>query len=221
MNMSAPWERQRPPEYYSASDFEKLQWVAGIPARFWNTAVSSIRPAAFQWATKQPGRTRGGSSKDEVTRVTTATQQSYLTARLEQPELLDENRLVVMTSWPTDEHALAAASLLATALIRRSVEQVTVARVRLDDIQEYEKCLSLKRDFYPTPPKFLAIHNLTPNTSRERLSLLRDLLNSNEGSYRVVVVAADNPFKFARESLYMEPDEVYHFEGRPKKKMII
>ncbi len=220
--MSAPWERQRPPEYHSASDFEKLQWVAGIPARFWNTAVSSVRPAAFQWTTKKsPDRVRGGSAKDETTRVTAALQKQYLTARLEEPDLLESNRLVVMTSSPTDEHALAAASLLATALIRRAVEQVTLARVRLDDIQEYEKCLLLKRDFYPTPPKFLAIHNLTPNTSRERLSLLRDLLSSNEGSYRVVVATADNPFKFARESLFMEPDEVYHFEGRPKKKMII
>lgn len=209
--MSAPWERQRPPEYYTASDFEKLQWVAGIPARFWNTAVSSVRPKSFKFE----------DSSDEMVQVSAALQKQYLTARLEQPDLLESNRLVVMTSSPTDEHALAAASLLATALIRRSVEQMTIARVRLDDIQEYEKCLSLKRDFYPTPPKFLAIHNLTPNTSRERLSLVRDLLSSNEGSYRVVVAAADNPFKFARELLFMEPDEVYHFEGRPKKKMII
>ena len=209
--MSAPWERQRPPEYYSASDFEKLQWVAGIPARLWNTAVSSVRPKSFKFE----------DSSDEMVQVSAALQKQYLAARLEQPDLLESNRLVVMTSSPTDEHALAAASLLATALLRRSVEQMTIARVRLDDIQEYEKCLSLKRDFYPTPPKFLAIHNLTPNTSRERLSLLRDLLRSNEGSYRVVVAAADSPFKFSREFLFMEPDEVYHFEGRPKKKMII
>ena len=209
--MSAPWKRQRPPEYYAASDFEKLQWVAGIPARFWNTAVSSVQPKSFKFA----------DSSSKMVQVSAALQKQYLTARLEQPDLLEANRLVVMTSSPTDEHALAAVSLLATALIRRAMEQVTIARVRLDDIQEYEKCLSLKRDFYPTPPKFLAIHNLTPNTSRERLSLLRDLLNSNEGSYRVVVAAADNPFKFARESLFMEPDEVYHFEGRPKKKMVI
>ncbi len=209
--MSAPWKRQRPPEYYSASDFEKLQWVAGIPERFWNTAVSSVRPKSFKFE----------DNSNEMVQVSAALQKQYLTARLEQPDLLESNRLVVMTSSPTDEHALAAASLLATALIRRSVEQITIARVRLDDIQEYEKCLSLKRDFYPTSPKFLAIHNLTPNTSRERLSLLRDLLSSNEGSYRVVVAAADNPFKFARESLFMEPDEVYHFAGRPKKKMVI
>lgn len=209
--MSAPWERQRPPEYYSASDFEKLQWVAGIPARFWNTAVSSIRPKSFKYESKVEG----------LENVTSATQQSYLTARLEQPELLDASRLVVMTSSPTDEHALAAASLLATVLIRKAAESLTIPRARVDDIQEYEKCLELQREFYPTQPKFLAIYNLTPNTSRERLSLVRDLLNKNEGIYRVVVAAADNPFQFARECLYMEPQEVYHFEGRPKKKIVI
>lgn len=210
--MSAPWERQRPPEYHSASDFEKQQWVAGIPARFWNTPVSSIRPKSFKFE---------GAGAVEMMQVSAALQKKYLTARLEQPELLEANRLVVMTSSPTDDHALAAASLLATALIRRAMEQVKIARVRLDDIQEYEKCLSLKREFYPTPPKFLAIYNLTPNSSRERLSLARDLMSSNEGIYRVVVAASESPFKFARESLYMEPDEVYHFEGRPKKKMVI
>jgi hypothetical protein len=134
---------------------------------------------------------------------------------------LDASRLVVMTSSPTDEHALAAVSLLATSLIRRAAESITIPRARVDDIQEYEKCVELKRDFYPTPPSFLAIYNLTPNTSRERLSLVRDLLNKNEGIYRVVVAAAKNPFQFARECLYMEPQEVYHFEGRPKKKMVI
>jgi hypothetical protein len=126
-----------------------------------------------------------------------------------------------MTSNPTDEHALAAASLFATALVRRAAESQTIARARVDDIQEYEKCLSLKREFYQTRPTFLAIYNLTPNTSRERLSLVRDLMNSNEGIYRVVVAAADNPFEFARKCLYMEPQEVYHFEGRPRKKLVI
>lgn len=208
--MSAPWERQRPPEYYSASDFEKQQWVAGIPARFWNTSVSSVRPKSFKYA-----------GVDGMENVTAVTQQNYLTARLEQPELLEANRLVVMTSSPADEHAIAAVSLLATALILRAKESATISRVRVDDIQEYEKCLNLGCEFYPTPPKFLAIYNLTPNTSRERLSLVRDLLNKNEGIYRVVVAAAENPFQFARECLYMEPQEVYHFEGRPKKKMVI
>ena len=211
--MSAPWKRQKPPEYHSASDFEKQQWVAGIPARFWNTPVSSIRPATFKYEAKKKG--------DALERVPAATQQKYLTARLEQPDLLDASRLVVMTSSPTDEHALAAASLLATSLIRKAAEALTIPRARVDDIQEYEKCLQLKREFYPTPPRFLAIYNLTPNTSRERLSLVRDLLNENEGIYRVVVAAAENPFQFARECLYMEPQEVYHFEGRPKKKIVI
>lgn len=207
--MSAPWERQRPPEYYSASDFEKQQWVAGIPARFWNTSMSSVRPKSFKYA-----------SVDGMENVTAITQQNYLTARLKQPELLDSSRLVVMTSSPTDEHALAAVSLLATALIRRAAESLTIPRARVDDIQEYEKCLELNRDFYPTAPTFLAIHNLTPNSSRERLSLVRDLLNKNEGIYRVVIAAAENPFQFARECLYMEPQEVYHFEGRPKKMVL-
>ncbi len=214
--MSAPWERQRPPEYYSASDFEKLQWVAGIPERFWNTAVSSVRPKTFKY---EQGKSY--TADDAIEQVTAATQQSYLTARLEQPSLLDSNRLVVMTSSPTDEHALAAVCLMATALIRRAAETVSVPRARVDDIQEYEKCVALNRDFYPTAPTFLAIHNLTPNTSKERLSLVRDLMRRYDGIYRVVVAAAENPFDFARKSLYMEPQEVYHFEGRPKKKMVI
>lgn len=209
--MSAPWNRQKPPEYHTASDFEKLQWVAGIPSRFWNTALTSIRPKGF----------KVDEGSKEMVQVTAALQTKYLTARIEDTALMDANRVVVMTSSPTDEHALAAACILATAKIRHAFDNMKIADVRVDDIQEYEKCISLKRDFYPRKPKFLALYNLNPNTSRERLSLVRDLVNNAEGAYRVVVATADDPFEFARKSLYMEPQEVYHFEGRPKKKMVI
>jgi hypothetical protein len=210
MTMSAPWERQKPSEYYTASDFEKLQWVAGLPARFWNTALSSIRPKGLKI-----------KEDKEIVNISAALQTQYLAARIEQPGLMNANRLVVMTSSPTDEHALAAACMLATAAIRRAFDERTVSKIRVDDIQEYEKCLSLKREFYTIAPKLLVIHNLNPNTSRERLSLVRDLLNANEGVYRVVVAAAESPFEFAQKSLYMEPNEVYHFEGRPKKRLVI
>lgn len=208
--MSAPWERQRPPEYHSASDFERQQWVAGIPSRFWNTALTSIRPKSF--------KVEEGS--DEMVQVSAALQTKYLTARIDDPDLMDANRVVVMTSSPTDEHALAAACILATAKIRAAFP-LKIADVRVDDIQDYEKCIAYKRDFYPRKPKFLCLYNLNPNTSRERLSLVRDLVNNAEGAYRVVVASADDPFEFARKSLYMEPQEVYHFEGRPKKKLVI
>ena len=206
-----PWERRKPPEYYTASDFEKLQWVAGIPARFWNTALTSIRPKSLNL---EP-------TPDEIMKVSAALQTKYLTARIEQPELMEANRLVVMTSSPTDEHALAAACLLATAALRKTVEENRVPKVRVDDIQEYEKSLALKRDFYTLQPDLLILHNLNPNSCRERLSLVRDLLNSNEGVYRIVVATAENPMEFAQRSLYAEPHEVYHFEGRPKKKLVI
>jgi hypothetical protein len=153
--------------------------------------------------------------------VSAALQTKYLTARIEQPELMVANRLVVMTSSPTDEHALAAACLLATAAIRRAKEETSIARVRVDDIQDYEKSIALKREFYAIEPDLLVLYNLNPNSSRERLSLARDLLGSNEGMYRIVVAAADNPLEFAQRSIYMEPHEVYHFEGRPKKKIVI
>jgi hypothetical protein len=210
MNMRAPWERPKSSEYHKASDFEKQQWVAGIPSRFWGTAASSIRPKTFKY-----------EGKGEMTNVPAATQQTYLTARIEQPDLMASNRLVIMTSSPTDEHALAAAALLATAAIKKAMYETKIPRVRFDDIQDYERCLSLKLDFYTVDPEILILHNLNDNSSRERLSLARDLMNSNEGVYRVIVAAADNPFQFAREVLYVEPQEVYHFAGRPKKKIMI
>jgi hypothetical protein len=206
-----PWERRKPPEYHKASDFEKLQWVAGIPARFWNTALSSIRPKGL----------KVDNGDDGMVNVSAALQTKYLTARIEQPELMVANRLVVMTSSPTDEHALAAACLLATAAIRRADEETSIARVRVDDIQDYEKSIALERDFYTIQPDLLVLYNLNPNSSRERLSLARDLLGSNEGVYRIVVATADNPMEFAQQSLYLEPHEVYRFEGRPKKKLVI
>ena len=209
--MRAPWERRKSSEYHKASDFEKQQWVAGIPARFWNISASSIRPKSFKYE---------GKGEEDMTSVTASTQQKYLTARIEQPELLSANRLVVMTSSPTDEHALSAAALMATAVIRNTWP-TRISRVRVDDIQDYERCLSMDRPFYNIDPELLILYNFNPNSSKARLSLARDLLNGNEGVYRVIVAAADNPFQFARECLYMEPQEVYHFEGKPKKTMKI
>jgi hypothetical protein len=134
---------------------------------------------------------------------------------------MDADRLVIMTASPTDEHALAAACLLATTIIARAQSELRISGVRVDDIQDYEKCISMGREFYSREPEVLVLYNFSPNSSRPRLSLAKDLLNAREGTYRIIVAAADNPFQFARESLYMEPHEVYHFEGRPKKKLVI
>jgi hypothetical protein len=89
--------------------------------------------------------------------------------------------------------------------------------VRVDDIQDYEQCRRINKSFYSGEPDIAVLYNVDPNSSRERLSLIKDLLVHLEGSYRIVVAAADNPFQFARELLHMEPGEVYHFEGKPRK----
>jgi hypothetical protein len=204
--MRGPWERIKPQAYYSASDFEKVLWACGIPNRFWNTREESIQPSAFKYGS--------GKSRESLS---ASIQSKYLKARLKDPELMRANRFVCITSSPSDDYALSAACLLATATVSKAWKAGTLPRVRVDDIQDYEKSLELKRDFYSASPELLILYNLSPVSSSSRLSLARDLMNSFEGTYRVVVAAAENPFKFARESLYMEPHEVYHFEGKPQK----
>jgi hypothetical protein len=187
-----------------------MLWACGIPNRFWNIRKESIQPAAFKY----------GSGKS-AENLSVAIQSKYLKARFADPELMRANRFVCITSCPSDDYALAAASCLAAAAISKGWKEGTVSRVRVDDIQDYEKSLALKRDFYSATPDLLVLYNLSPVSSPSRLSLARDLVNSFEGAYRIVVAAAENPFKFARESLYMEPHEVYHFEGKPQKVLQI
>lgn len=201
-----PWNRQKPAEYYAASAFEKLQWACGIPHRFWNTKLSSIHPSAATYEFQG------------VVRVSPTEQLQYLTERIKNPELLESNRLACFTSVPTDEHALAAACLLASAYIQQEYLAERAVRVRVDDIQDYEKCRKLGREFYSTDPDVVILYNLNDNSSQERLSLASDLLKREfEGVYRAVVATSECPLKFAKEKLYLEPQEVYHFEGRPRK----
>ena len=201
-----PWNRQKPPEYYSASGFEKMQWACGIPSRFWNTKLSSIHPVIAKYEFK--GKPEHVKASDQI---------RYLTERINNPELLDTNRLACFTSFPTDEHALAAACLLATAYITQAWNADQAVRVRVDDIQEYEKCRAIEKEFYATDPNVVILYNLNDNSSRKRLSLASDLLKDFEGIYRAVVGTSESPLKFAKEKLFLEPQEVYHFEGKPRK----
>jgi len=85
------------------------------------------------------------------------------------------------------------------------------------DIQDYEASLADDIEFFSTTPEMLLIHNLNEDSSKERIRAARDLLRSQEEIYRVAIVASDNPLKFAREFLRLEPQEVYQFEGKPRK----
>ncbi len=107
-----PWDRIKPPEYHTASDFDKMKWACGIPSRFWSVKLNQIRPAA---ATYELG--------DHIERISAAVQTKYLKERVTNPTLLDSNRLVCFASSPTDEHALAAACLLASAYIEAIIAQ--------------------------------------------------------------------------------------------------
>jgi hypothetical protein len=203
-----PWKRQKPPEYWAASHFEKMQWACGIPSRFWNTKQTSIHPSVAKYQFKD----------DPPIHIGAREQHKYLTERYDNPELLDVNRLACFSSIPTDEHALAAACLLATQYIAQGWNAHRAIRVRVDDIADYEKSKTLGREFYSSDPDVVVLYNLNANSSRERLQLAGDLLkNDFEGIYRAVVVTGDSPLKFAKEKMFLEPQEVYHFEGKPRK----
>ncbi len=201
-----PWERRKTEEYHKGSDWDKVQWACGIPSRFWNIKPAFINPSAFQYEAKE-GRERTPAN----------IQIEYLTERQTNPELLKAERLVVFSSSPSDEHALAAACLLGRGLAAQQWEAHEQIKVRIDDIQDYEQAKRLSLPFYSGDPDMLLLHNLNENTPRDRLSLVRDVLLRYNGSYRGVVCACENPLKFAREFLHIEPQEFYHFEGRPQK----
>ena len=199
------WERRKPPEYYQASDFEKLQWACGVPQRFWSTRVNSIHPATITY-----------ERKGNIERFTASLQKKHLDAHLDAPDVLP-NHFAVFSSCPSDEHALSAACVLATARIEHAWQNEYPAKVRIDNVQEYEKAREFKMEFYSTSPDLVMLYNLNDNTSHSRLQLVRDLMESEEGIYRAVVVCSENPLQFAREKLYKEPQEIYHFEGRPRR----
>lgn len=199
-----PWERLKPPEYHSACDYDKVQWACGIPPRHWNVQLDSL---SFAAATYENG--------GEMARIAPTTQKEYFIARVaEAKTLLKKNRFVCITSSPTDEQGLAAACLLAASYIEKEWEAEAPVRVRVDDIQDYEQALKLGKAFYTSRPEVLFIHNINENSSKERLSLVRDLMLNFEGCYRGVVAAHKSPLVFARDFLKMEPAEVYHFTGK-------
>jgi len=207
MSRNQPWRRRNKPlEYHQASDYEKLLWACGIPSRYWNVALSSLRPVGFTY-----------ESSNGIEHISASTQTEYLKERISNPELLQSNRFVCVASCPSDEHAMAAASLLACAAIKDGHENGDVVKVRMLDIQDYEASLADDIEFFSTTPEMLLIHNLNEDSSKERIGAARDLLRSQEEIYRIAVVASDNPLKFAREFLRLEPQEVYQFEGKPRK----
>ena len=211
--MSRLWKRYKPAEYYSASDFEKFQWACGIPSKFWNASKSSIHFASAKF-----------EHKGAINQIPKQTQRKYYEERFNNPEMLLENRFSCFTSFPTDDHAMAAACVLANKLASYiwTSDDLSDAKgilIRVIDIQEYEKCMKYDKEFYSTAPDMLILYNLNDNTSRERLSMVVDLLRQFEGKYRAVIAASESPLEFARKRLYYEPQEVYHFEGDARRVM--
>ncbi len=200
--------RTRPPEYYAASDIEKLQWACGIPSRYWSVGADALRPVSYQYM-----------FRGKPQRFSAADQEEYLKARIEEPELLRKNRFVCITSYPTDTHAMSAGCLLAYKAIQAREEAKEVVKVRVVDIQDYEQGRKDDEKFFSVQPEMIVVYNLSEDTPKERLTLVRDLLLSLEGIYRVVVASSENPLKFAREFLHIEPQEAYHFEGKARRVM--
>ena len=200
------WERIKPPEYYSATDFEKAQWACGIPPRYWDSGLTSIYPAPAVY-----------SFQGKRERIAPAIQSLYLKDRVENPELLNDNTFACFSSIPTDEHAMAAVCALANAYLAKAWEADQPLKVRIDDIQDYEDSLKTGKIFYPVIPDILVLHNLDDNSSKERLSLVKDVIKRFEGKYRAVVASSPSPLGFARDKLFCEPQEVYFFSGLPRK----
>lgn len=200
------WERIKPPEYYSATDFERAQWACGVPPRYWDSKLSSINPASAVY-----------SFKGKRERIAPTVQNQYLKDRVENPEILKSNRFACLSSSPTDEHAMAAACALVNAYVAKAWEADLPLKVRVDDVQDYEECLKVGKVFYSVTPDILVLYNLDDNSSKERLSLVKDVIKRFEGIYRAVVATSDSPLGFARNKLYCEPQEVYYFEGLPRK----
>lgn len=205
-----PWNRIKPPEYHasSTSDFERMQWACGIPPRHWSVQLDSLSFAKAEY-----------EGKKEVDLISSKIQEDYFKERMADPELLCMNRFVCITSHPSDEQALAAACLLATAYIEDAWNSGGAIKCRVDDIQDYEQCVRLDKEFYSVSPEVVMIYNLNENSGHDRLRLAADLLKKFEGTYRVAVAACDSPLRFARDFLRMEPQEVYHFEGKRLKRM--
>lgn len=159
----------------------------GIPRRFWGRKLEdfSFRQAEMYSQKLSP-----------------VAQRQWIKSLLKYPYL--RNRLVVASSDPTDEAALALGSFLMQDVASRGME---VAMSEVNNISYLSKF-----------PRFIVLHNILRTATPERLQQTRDALLRFKGAFRFLVVAKDaNPFKFCVGKLGLYPDIVFYLKDeRPQ-----
>lgn len=134
-------------------------------------------------------------------RISVEEQKEWIKKLLEEP--LDYPFIVGISSYPTDESAMIAASnLLLTNIQKDNHFSGTCVN---SSVWEWKKIKE----------KFVIIHNITESATQPRLQVIRDMLTSLDESFVVVVVATNNIVTFFRERLHHPLDCALSFsKGR-------
>jgi hypothetical protein len=179
------------PDFYRASDAEKLLFLAGIPKRYWHASFDDLQPTAIP-------------TDDGM--ISVKKQMEWL-ERLKHPWELS-GAVIGIGGKPTDAVALSAGFAVIKAMVKYTSD--------LNDVLVVDPANTYYKE--ALDPKLVLINNVLTSGTFQRRQEVRDWIGCYPATPRIVIVAGDDPVEYFHKKLHAELHMALFFEGKLVKR---
>jgi len=194
------------PLYDKGTEYERLFHINYIPYRYWKTEPKDVSFSAISYTPQAESKIR----------VPVDAQENYYASVLEEIRTHKNVKkfagtFLCISSAPSEEHAMQAGFVLATSLIRTDVA-ANIGAIDLSLFNPVDKA---------SAPDLVVIHNITCDSTRDRLQHARDYINwATRRAFCVLCTSGKNPLEMCYEVLRMPANMVLYSDERSAKRVL-
>lgn len=183
--------------YEKATALERMYWTRHIPQRYWNVKPENI---SFKGCAYK--------RKDMQLKVPPEPQVEYFsqvmeTIKTQQSIAEFAGQFLCVGSTPSEDLALSVGFLFATRLLQRN-PSAEVSVIDLSGFYDVDRNIA---------PELTIIHNLTSDSTRERIQLARDYIKwALKYSFCVLCCSGRQPLEFSLDVLQIPANMVIYGE---------
>lgn len=192
--------RKKTHAFYRADNVGKRLFKAGVPERYWSLTFEGLPPPTDFVVPTEKGKYKRTTAEKQTSEI-----KSLFTSKA-----MSSSGLVVLSSYPTEEWAVALGSLFIREALTNSIPNAEMLDVGYP-IPQGE----------PVIPDVLVLYNITSESPASRITACRDWISFAEGAFIVLAVGGDEPRSFCDNKLRMAADFEFYREGPFKTRRMI
>jgi len=194
MKRTETWKKARPEE--------RALWIMGIEPRYWKASLTELAPYGFT-VDRKYGKTVTVSKKAQV---------DIMKKIVETPEYLRYPTVVGIGSTPTEGYGMACAAAIAKIAVKNGLQVAVLDLGNMPDRQS-----NLDRYNRIKDADVVIIHNISKESTPQRIQDARDWIKESCDRFCVYVVAGTDPLSFADIKLRRPVDACFMFVGNIQK----